>query len=177
MNMDKIKVSQDTLYQYLLAHDVKLTRLAEMIGRAPEVVMSCFKHHKDWHGRPRKFNAEHIALINQALPQLANELRARLLMFGSPETYKNNRGVKYDPALVEPMKELGEFLNITGIVTRVCGWSKGKKSAVLTSPASKLYGCISEQDVISINNEVLAVAGVLGSYEVVADGNGTISTE
>ena len=54
--MEKVKVTQDTLYEYILAHDVKLTRLAEMIGRAPEVVMSCFKHHNDWHGRPRRFN-------------------------------------------------------------------------------------------------------------------------
>lgn len=167
--MDKIKVSQDTLYEYMTAHDVKMTRLAELIGRTPEVVFSCFKHHKNYHGNPRSFNAEHIALINKALPQVASELRRRLLKFGSSEAYTNSRGVKYDPALVAPMKELGEYLNITGVLTRVCGWTKGKKSAVLTSPASKLYGCISEQDVIAINNEVLSVAAVLGSYEVVVD--------
>lgn len=175
--MDKIKVSQDTLYQYLLAHDVKLTRLAELIGRAPEVVMSCFKHHKDWHGRPRKFNAEHIALINQALPQLANELRARLMKFGSDQMFTNKWGNTYDPALMEPIKDLGKYLNITGLLTRVCGWTHGKKSAVLSRTVSKIYGNISEQDMIAINNELLAVAGVLGSYEVVADGNDTISTE
>lgn len=175
--MDKIKVSQDTLYQYLLAHDVKLTRLAELINRAPEVVMSCFKHHNDWHGRPRKFNAEHIALINQALPQLANELRARLMKFGSDQMFTNKWGNTYDPALMEPIKDLGKYLNITGLMTRVCGWTQGKKSAVLSRTVSKIYGNISEQDMIAINNELLAVAGVLGSYEVVSDGNDTISTE
>ena len=41
----------------------------------------------------------------------------------------------------------------------------------------KTYGNISEQDMLAINNELLTVAGVLGSYEVVADGNDTISTE
>lgn len=167
--MEKVKVTQDTLYEYILAHDVKMTRLAEMIHRAPEVVMSCFKHHNDWHGRPRRFNAEHIALINEALPRLADELRQRLLKFGSDQTYTNKWGNTYDPALVEPMKDLGKYLNIMSLTERLLGWSKGKKTAVISRPLSKIYGNISKADVVAINNEILAVAGVLSSYEVVAE--------
>lgn len=165
--MDKIKVSQDTLYEYMLAHDIKLSRLAELIGRAPEVVMSCFKHHKDWHGRPRKFNAEHIALINEALPVIAGELQARLLTFGSAQAYTNKWGNTYDPALIDQLNDLGKYLNITALVMRLLGWTKGKKSAVFCQPSSKAYGTISEADMIAINNEILSIIGVLTSYEVI----------
>lgn len=175
--MEKVKVTQDTLYEYILAHDVKMTRLAEMINRAPEVVISCFKHHNDWHGRPRRFNAEHIALINKALPMLADELRQRLLKFGSDQTYTNKWGNTYDPALVQPMKDLGKYLNITSLTERLLGWSKGKKTAVISRPISKIYGNISKADVVAINNEILAVSGVLSSYEVVADEGSSRSTK
>ena len=163
--MEKIKVTQDTLYEYMQAHDIKLTRLAELIGRAPEVVMSCFKHHNNWHGNARSFNAEHVALINEALPRLAAELRARVLTFGSPQVHER-RGKKYDPALVEPMKDLGRYVNITALTNRLLGWSYGKKCAILSRPHGRVFGNITEQDVVEINNEILAVAGVLGSYEL-----------
>lgn len=165
--MEKIQITQDALYEYLLAHDVKLSRLAEMIGVVPEVVLSCFKHHCDWHGHPRKFNVGHIAAINEALPRLADELRGRLLQFGSDHTYTNKWGSTYDPALVEPLKELGKYLNLAGLLTRLLGWSSGKKGAVLSRPNGKMYGCISQKDVTIINTEVLSIAGVLASYELV----------
>ena len=168
-NMEKVKVSQDTLYQFMLAHDVKMTRLAQLIGKSDDVVTSCFKHHKDVHGNPRRFNREHIKAINEALPQLAQELQARLLTFGSEQTFTNTHGRTYDPALIEAINNLGTYLNVTGMMTRLLGWTKGKKSAVFCQPSSKAYGNISEQDMITINNEVLAVAGVLSNYEVVAD--------
>lgn len=166
--MDKIKVTQDTLYEYILAHNIKLSRLAELMGlKKPEVVMSCFKHHKDRHGRPRKFNADHIAAINQALPVIAGELQARLLTFGSAQAYTNKWGNTYDPALIDQLNDLGKYLNITALVMRLLGWTKGKKSAVFCQPSSKAYGTISEADMIAINNEILSIIGVLTSYEVI----------
>lgn len=167
--MDKIQVTQDTLYEYLTGHDVKLSRLAELIGVVPEVVLSCFKHHKDWHGRPRKFNAGHIEAINGALPVIASELQSRMLKFGSDRTYTNKWGSTYDPALVEPLKELGKYLNLAGLLTRLLGWSSGKKGAVLSRPNGKMYGCISQKDATIINTEVLSIVGVLSSYEVIKD--------
>lgn len=170
MEEKKVQITQDTLYEYLLAHDVKLSRLAELMGlKKPEVVMSCFKHHKDWHGRPRKFNAEHVALINNALPVMADELRGKLLTFGSERMFTNKWGNTYDPALVDQLNGLGKWLNITGMMVRLLGWTKGKKSAVFCQPSSKAYGAISEQDMITINNEILSVAGVLASYELVME--------
>ena len=165
--MDKIQVTQDALYEYLLAHDVKLSRLAEMIGVVPEVVLSCFKHHHDWHGRPRKFNAQHISAINEALPRLAEEMKACLLEFGSEYTYTNRFGSTYDPALVEPLKDLGHYLNLTGLLTRVLGWSASKKNAVMSRPGGRMYGYISQNDTTAINTEVLSISGVLSSYKVI----------
>ncbi len=169
--MGKVEVSQDTLYQYMLTHGIILSRLAELIGKSPEMVMSCFKHHKDGRGKSRYFSHANIVAINKALPMIADELRARLLTFGSKQTYTNQRGATYDPALVGPIKEIGKYLNITALVKRLLGWSKGKKSAVLVQASGKAYGCVSEADVVAINYELLAVAGVLSSYEVVADGD------
>lgn len=169
--MGKVEVLQDTLYQYMLTHGIILSRLAELIGKSPEVVSSCFKHHKDGRGKSRYFSHANIVAINKALPMIADELRARLLTFGSKQTYTNQRGATYDPALVGPIKEIGKYLNITALVKRLLGWSKGKKSAVLVQTSGKAYGCVSEADVVAINYELLALAGVLSSYEVVADGD------
>ena len=165
----KIQVSQDTLYEYMLAHNLKMTRLAQLIGKSDDVVTSCFKHHKDIYGKPRRFNAQHIKSINQALPQIVTELQNRLLTFGSNQVYTNQRGTTYDPALIEQLKELGIYLNITGVLMRVLGWSKGKKSAVICQRSSKAYGTISEADTVAINNEILSIIGVLSSYEVIPD--------
>ncbi len=167
--MEKIKVTQDELYQYLLAHGIKMTPLAALIDRAPEVVMSCFKHHNDRHGRPRSFNAGHVALINEALPKIANDLRDMLITFGSDQTYRNQRGSEYDPACVDQIKRLGKYLVITDLMTRVLGWSKGKKSAVLEQTSHRAYGTVSRSDVVAINNELLSVAGVLDNNELVID--------
>ena len=169
MAMDKIKVTQDTLYEYIQAHDVKLSRLAELMDRVPEVVISCFNHNKNQHGNPRSFNAEHADLINQALPRLAHELRKCVLKFGSPQVHTSKKGHTYDPALVEPIKDLGVYLNITAMLQRVLGWSAAKKSSILSRPTGKLYGNISNVDAVAINTEILSIAAVLDSYELEID--------
>lgn len=165
---EKEKVTQDELYKFLLDHDVKISRLAEMIGlKSPEPLMSCFKHHNDWHGHPRKLNAENIALINNALPRLAEELLNCRLKFDPKRAETNSWGSTYDKGLIEPIKRIGNYLNITKMLKRVAGWSNGKKCAVLSRPNGKMAGCITKEDTVAINNELLSVAGVLSSYEVV----------
>lgn len=164
----KIQVSQETLRDYMNAHDLKTARLAELIGKSPEMVISCFNHNNDKYGKPRSFTPEHIAAINEALPVIASELQARLMTFDS--TVQPNRlGKKYDKSLVGKIKEIGRYINITALVWRLFKWSKGKKSAVLVQTSSKVYGAISEDIMIAINNELLGIIGVLSSYEVVAD--------
>lgn len=169
MMTQKEKVTQDELYKFLLKHDVKLSRLADMIGVVPEVVLSCFKHHNDWHGRPRKFNAEHIALLNDALQQLAEKLMDCRLEFGSASVYTNKNGNTYDPALIDPIKRIGKYLNITGMLQRVLGWSPSKKSNVLSRSSGKMAGHISMDDVVAINAELQSIANVLSGYEIVLE--------
>lgn len=171
MEVNKIKMSQDALYKYLNDHDVKLTRIAELMGKSHSVVVSDFLHHKSSKGKPRCFSIENIKLLNEALHKLSDELIARLVVFGSEQMYTNKHGRTYDPGMIEPLNRLGELVNMTGIFGRILGWKKRKKFNVFASKASKNYGNISEQDVMMINSEVLSIAGVLSSIEVTPDEN------
>ena len=89
MEVNKIKISQDALYKYLNDHDVKLTRIAELMGKSHSVVVSDFLHHKSSKGKPRYFSVENIKLLNEALHKLSDELIARLVVFGSEQMYTN----------------------------------------------------------------------------------------
>ncbi len=170
--MEKVKVSSDVLYQYITEHGIKLTRLAEHIGLSDASINSCFKHNLNKNGVGRTFTHKGIERINMALPYIADTLRELTLHFGSSQVFTNQHGRTYDPALVEQMKKIGNILNLTALVERVLGWNKSKKENILVIRSSKVYGNISEDDVNRINAELLAVAGVLGSYEVVPDDAG-----
>ena len=164
-------MSQDELYEYLTAHDVKTIRIAELMGKTPQTIISCFKHHKNAHGYPRRFSVENIAQLNDALSVIAKELRSCVLTFGTPDKYTNNHGKTYDPGLIEPIKKVGELLNLTGLTTRLFRWKKSKKEAIMSDASSKSYGNISEAVVTAINAEVLAIVGVLENVQVIPDQN------
>lgn len=167
--MDKIKITQDELYQYLQCHGVKLVRLSEIMGTGDDMVSQCFKHSKDRLGVPRRFSSRSIALINRSLPLLASELRGCLLHYGSTLTYTNKHGREYDPGQIEPIKNLGRYLNITVLASGVLGWNSYKRKLVLSNTHAANYGNISKEDVTRINTEILSVAAVLDSYELVID--------
>ena len=169
--IQKMKMSQDDLYKYLNEHDLKVSRIAELMGKTTAVISSNFRHHKNAHGYPRRFSVENIKQLNEALAVIASELRGCVMTFGTDQMYTNKHGRTYDPGLVEPMKRLGELMNLAGLTERLLGWNKGKKTSILTDTISKAYGNISENDVMIINREVLAVAGVLEGMEVVPDEN------
>ncbi|MBR5395801.1 MAG: hypothetical protein IK144_12095 [Bacteroidaceae bacterium] len=157
-------------------HNIKLVRIAEIMGVSEASVNSCFRHHNDVHGNPRSFTRYNIRKLNVALEQMADELRGCMLTFGSDRTFTNMRGSTYDPALIEPIKRIGNLLNLTALVSRVLGWNQNKKENTLVSPSSKNYGNISKADADRINAELLAVAGVLSSYEVVPDESSSSSS-
>lgn len=169
MEQKKMQMSQDDLYQYLTDHDVKLSRLAELMGKSLPVLSSAFLHHKNNAGYERNFSVENIALLNQSLPILSDELRQCLLTFGSDQTFTNKHGTTYDPALLEPIKRLGRYLNLVTLTERILGWNKTRKRNVLADSHSKVYGCISQSDMMTLNAELLAIAGVLGGTEVIPD--------
>jgi hypothetical protein len=175
--MSKAKVSQDFLLNIIDERGVNVTTLAELMGMSATMVNGCFRHNKDAKGNPRNFPEKTLPKLNAALVAMADEMNKIQIPFGSSQTYTNQRGATYDPALVEPLKKIGEWMNLTALVERVLGWNQRKKENVLVTRSSKAYGTVSQADATAINNELLAVVGVLGSYEVVADGNDTISTE
>lgn len=172
--MEKVQVSQDALYNFLMEHGVKLVRLAELTGLSEASINVCFKHYPGSTGLPRTFTPQAIDRINTAIGVMADDLRRCILKFGSEQTTPpNQRGKSYDPALVEPIKRIGEYMNLTALVQRVLGWSKSKKDCILVTKVSKVYGNISKDDADKINAELLAVAGVLGSYEIVPEEEST----
>lgn len=174
--MEKVQVTQEHLYDYILAHGVKLSRLAELMDKTPSAVISCFLHHKNMQGTPRYFNAKAAEQLNNALPVVAQELRGLVLRFGTDQKFTNKHGRTYDPGLLEPLKQIGQYMNLTAMLERVLGWNEEKKKATCTRKTSKVYGNISESDAIAINTELLSVAAVLDSYEVIPSDSSSSSS-
>ena len=169
MEQVKMKTSSDELYKYLTAHNVKLVRVAELMGKSLAVVSSCFLHHKNVHGGVRRFSVENVQKMNEALTVIASELRGCVMTFGTELMYTNRQGREYDPGMVEPMKRVGRYMNLAPLTERLMGWNERKKTNVLGSENGKAYGNITRSDVAAVNAELLAVAGVLDGTEVVAD--------
>lgn len=169
MEQTKMEMTQDELYEYLTAHDVKLVRLAELMGKTLAVVSSCFLHHKNVHGYARRFSVENVQKLNEALPVIARELRGCVMRFGKKPVCVVKQGRTYYPGMVEPMKRVGEYMNLVPLTERLMGWNERKKANVLASDKNKAYGNIMRGDVVAVNKELLEVAGVLDGTEVVAD--------
>jgi len=165
--MEKVKVTSDTLYKFLMDHDVKLVCLAKYAQLSEASVNVCFKHYPGTNGQPRVFTQSALDKINIALVKIANELRNSILVFNNEMAVTNSRGSSYDATLIGPIKHIGEFINITALTQRLLGWSKKKKDSILVSPTSKVYGNISEADAAVINTEIITISGVFESYEVV----------
>lgn len=168
--MDKIKVTQDFLYQYLQEHNFTISSLGEIMGVSDSVVRACFLHIPNRHGNPQKFSASNIDRLNEALSVVSNELRRCLLTFGSNQMFTNQHGTTYDPALVGQIKNgINKYFKLRGLFERILGWNVTKCRTTLSIIKSPIYGNITREDADRINAELLSVAGVLSSYEVVAD--------
>lgn len=165
--MEKTKVSQDFLYKFITDNGVNVSTLAELMGMSVTMVNGCFRHNKDAAGRPRNFPLQTLPKLNEAIGELAVQIRGSLISFGSSRTYTNVRKVEYDPACVEQINNLHRYFKITKFVASVLGWSVNKKSTILHAPSSKGYACVSRDDVDRINARLLAVAGMLESIEIV----------
>ena len=162
----KIQVSSDFLYAYFQEHDLSVSMIANRMGSSISIINRSFRHANDRLGKPIYFSPANIARLNDALMQVAGELRQHTLTFGSDLTYTNKHGRTYDPALVEQIKALCEYFNLKGLTERLLGWNRTKWNFILSAPSSKIYGHITREDVDRINAELLSVAGVLSSYEV-----------
>lgn len=167
--MEKKKVSQDFLFKYITDHGVNISTLAELMGMSATMINGCFRHNKDANGNPRNFPERTLPKLNEALGELAGQMRCSLITFGSDQTFTNRRGMANDPACVEQINGLHRYFKMTQFLKYVLGWSQNKKSIILHTPSSKGYARISRDDVDRINAEILAVAGMLDFIEVTAD--------
>jgi hypothetical protein len=164
--MDKAKVTQDFLYEYLTQHNVNLNRLNELMGIGNGTLVDCFRHQPDRHGKAKRFSAANIQKLNDALPLLADQMRRGVVTFGSAQTYTSRRGETYDPATVPQLRALQRWFKLGPFFLRVVGWTQSRTSSSLCSPTAKAFGTITADQVARINAEVLAVSGMLGGIEV-----------
>lgn len=167
--MDKVKVSQDVLYKFLQEHNITTVMISKKMGVSETIVGGCFRHAMNRHGKPLSFSKANIVKLNEALAVIASELRGCVITFGSSEAFTNKRGKTYDPCTVQAIRRLGEYFNLTALTARLLDWKNTRCNMVLGPKSSRIHGNVTEEDVNRINAELLAVAGVLGSYEVVAD--------
>ena len=167
--MEKKKITADFLYKIWKEHHLTITMLANKMGVSEGIVRGCFKHTLNRHGKPLSFSKVNIEKLNTALEQIAQELRDSTVSFGSDKTYTNQRGTTYDPGTLEAINHLGTYFNIKKMTADVLKWNETKRFTVLSVKTSPVYGNVTREDVDRINTELLAVAGVLSSYEVVAD--------
>lgn len=163
----KVQVTSDTLYQYLLEHNFTISLLSKYMGVSNGIVCNSFQHIPNRLGKPMKFSAANLEKLNAVLPQIADDLRRATITFGSEQTFTNSWGNTYDPAAREAVLAVGNYFKITPFLLRILGWKKGKRDMILVSTKSPVYGQVSQEDVNRINAELLSVAGVLSSYEVV----------
>lgn len=163
--MEKATMTQDQFYQFLLDHNLTISRLGELIGQSDVAMSQAFKHYIV-NGKPCYFSAEKLQRINDALPQWADAIQSRLMQFHSENNISTVASRCYDPSCIEQLRSVGNHFNLTGLTARVLSWGASKKSSIFT-PSHKNYGHISQQDVTAINTELLAVAGVLRSIQIV----------
>lgn len=164
--MGNIKVSSDLLYEFIKKKDLNVLPFAKRMGVSFSIVNMCFRHNLNRHGKPLYFSDANIKRLNEAIQQIASELDDSLITFGSSQTYTIRKNT-YDPACVEPMKRLSEYFNLTKLTRDVLGWNLAKKRTTLSIVNCNRYGHITKKDIDLINTELLAIASVLKSYQVV----------
>lgn len=167
--MEKVKVSQDYLYEFLKEHNMTIAMIAKKMGASESIVRNSLQRNPNRHGNAMSLSAANIERLNAALEEIAGELRESVVAFGSDQMFTNQRGTTYDPGTLPGLQRVGEYFNMKALTERLLGWNKTKRDITLSVKSSPMYGRVTQADVNLINTELLAVAGVLSSYQVVAD--------
>jgi hypothetical protein len=166
---EKKQISQDELYQFMLKHNLIITRLGEMVGLGIASMSACFKHMLA-NGEPRWFTRQTVAKINQALPQIAYEIECKRLTFNAANNIGKQHKSMFDPGCVEQLKALGTHFKVDAMCQRVLGWKEVSSRKILFAPSSSMYGHITPANVNAINEEIMFVSFWLQRHEVVANG-------
>ena len=164
------QVSPDQLYKFLREHNVMDYVLSQYMGVSESIVRGCFKHDLTQSGKPLHFSNANLARINDALPRLAADIRACELHFGQGKTFVNRCGREYDRSIAAQVKDgMKRIFSVKDIAMRVLGWNELKCKSRLCSTGSASYSNVEREDCDRLNDELIAIASVLESYEVVAD--------
>ena len=95
-------MTQDQFYQFLLDHNLTISRLGELIGQSDVAMSQAFKHYIV-NGKPCYFSAEKLQRINDALPQWADAIQSRLMQFHSENNISTVASRCYDPSCIEQL--------------------------------------------------------------------------
>ena len=176
-NMDKIKVSQDELKMFIEAHHFVRVAIAKKMGVSESIVGNCFEHVPSRHGKPLSFSKKNIELMNNALQQIAEELSASKLKCSNEEEAVTKRFINDDPAIIDSLRKISEYIKLRGLTAKVLGWGARKCESNINLKESNPRVHLKKEEIELINNEIMTVAGTLANWEVVADGNDTIIAE
>lgn len=170
MIQKKRQVTTDQLYRFLRDRSIKDYVLSQYMGVSESIVRGCFKHDLNRHGKPLRFSSENIQKMNDALPRLAADIRACELHFGKGETVVNRCGREYDHSIADQVKAgIMRFFSVKDLTARILDWNEIKCKARLSSIGHKSYSNVERADCDRLNDELVAVASILESYEVIND--------
>ena len=166
--MDKIKVSQDVLRTYLEEHHFINAALAKKMGVSEGIVSACFNHKLNRHGKPLSFSRKNIELLNQALQQIAEDLSGCKLK-ASDEDSDSKRFINDDPAVMESLRRIGEYIRLKGLTDKVLGWKYKKCLNNISLNGPKPHVHISKEDAMRLSTAIMAMASTLAGWEVVSN--------
>ena len=167
--MNKIPVSQDELKTFLKDHHFINAALAKKMGVSEGIVSGCFNRKPNRHGKPLSFSRKNIELLNQALQQIAEDLSGCKLM-ASDEEFATKRFINDDPAVIESLRRIGEYVRLNGLTSKVLGWNNKRCLNNISVNGPKPHVHISKEDAMRISTEIMSIAVTLAGYEVVPDG-------
>lgn len=167
--MDKIKVSQDELRTFLEGNFFIRAALAKKMGVSEGIVGNCFTHTLSRHGKPLSFSKRNIELMNTALQQIAEELSTCKLKCSNEEEAATRRFINDDPAIIESLRRISEYIKLRGFTAKVLGWGTRKCESNINLKPSAPHVHITKEEIGRINTELMVVASTLAGWEVVAD--------
>lgn len=164
------QVTPDQLYRFLQDHNVYAYVLSRYMGVSENIVRGCFKHDLNRHGKPLHFTPNNIQKINDALPRLAQDIRACELHFGHGKVITDRCRHEYDLSIADQVKSgMMRFFSIKDFTKRVLGWNWMKCRSRMSSTGHQSYSHVARADCDRLNDELVAVASVLEDYEVVSE--------
>ncbi|MBO5625851.1 MAG: hypothetical protein J5953_08685 [Prevotella sp.] len=174
--MDKIKVSQDELKGFLEAHDFIRVAIANKMGVSESMVGNCFSHSLNRHGKPMSFTRRNIELLNHALQQISEELSNCKLKCSNEEEQASRRFINDDPAIIEGLRKISEYIKLRGLTAKVLGWGKRKCENNIKLKEANPHVHIKKDEIERLNIEVMSIASTLAGWEVVADEDNSASS-